>query len=158
MKISMQMYKKKPQKKNKKKLTKKQIISRIMFIASAILILSVIPSSAAFFEDLYRYKQDYKGISIEKIQSDFVNRDYVSMIEKTTKNQALNVEITEEAEPYYAFAACYESAVDYHMYVTTGQTALAEQELKIFQENESKLNKKIFTDKIATVQNVYEIP
>lgn len=66
--------------------------------------------------------------------------------------------VTEDDRDYYAFSACYNSAVDYHMYRTAGKTDKASDTLEIFYQNESELNHLIFKDALTAVKEVYEIP
>lgn len=137
------------------KLTLKQKISRVIYIVSALLILSVISTSRNFFHSFYRELQDNKGYAVEELAEDFLEMDYPGLSKKIAKNIALNEPVTEETKPYYAFSACYESAVDFYMYSQNGETNKAEAAKAEFEENEAKMDKKLFLDKIERIREVY---
>ncbi len=145
-------------KNKKKKLSVKQKISRLLYAISIILIITIIPTSAEFFHDLLRESQRAKGYTSEEIANDFINTNYNNMIEKIAANRAINSEIKEEDEKYYAFADCYVSAFNYHMYSTTNQKDKAAIELKRFKDSAAKIESRIFKDRIQLIKEEYSIP
>ena len=117
-----------------------------MYLVVAVLVLMIIPSAAENAYDYFREKQSRKGYTSEKLYEDFCDGDYGRLSEKVAYNRAVGRTVTEDDRDYYAFSACYNSAVDYHMYRTAGENNKASDTLEIFYQNESELNHLIFKD------------
>jgi hypothetical protein len=154
----------------KNKKNRVNITGKLLYLVVAVLVLMIIPSAAENAYDYFREKQSRKGYTSEKLRpipltahekklyEDFCDGDYGRLSEKVAYNRAVGRTVTEDDRDYYAFSACYNSAVDYHMYRTAGKTDKASDTLEIFYQNESELNHLIFKDALTAVKEVYEIP
>lgn len=142
----------------KKKLTKFIVISRAMYIAAAIAILTIIPAASSLFYYYYSEMGRQNGYTVEDLYFDFIHKQYGELYQKTEYNVGVGRKVTSDDAEYYAFAKCYDSAIDYHMYAQTGQKALANEALEKFQENEGKLNNRMFRDALDGVRNSYQVP
>ena len=100
----------------KNKKNRVNIIGKLLYLVVAVLVLMIIPSAAENAYDYFREKQSRKGYTSEKLYEDFCDGDYGRLSEKVAYNRAVGRTVTEDDRDYYAFSACYNSAVDYHMY------------------------------------------
>ena len=104
--------------------TKKYKIIRLgMYIASVIMMLVMIPAVADISYDVFRQVNKGKGYTLEQMYESFSGQDYTKLIKQVQVNIATGKQITDEDRDFYAFAACYESAVNYHMYVKNGDSS-----------------------------------
>ena len=142
----------------KNKKNRVNITGKLIYLIVAVLVLMIIPSAAENASAYFREQQSRTGYTSEKLYEDFCDGDYGRLSEKVAYNRAVGRTVTEDDRDYYAFSACYNSAVDYHMYRTAGKTDKASDTLEIFYQNESELNHLIFKDALTAVKEVYEIP
>lgn len=138
--------------------TKKYKIIRLgMYIASVIMMLVMIPAVADISYDVFRQVNKGKGYTLEQMYESFSGQDYTKLIKQVQVNIAAGKQITDEDRDFYAFAACYESAVNYHMYVKNGDSLGAARELSVFNENSNAIGRRIFKDTLESVKKTYGI-
>ncbi len=123
------------------------IVSKLMYIASAILaVISIALSASITYDSLY-YSEKVKGYTMEYLESDFSSAEYGSLCRKVAYNRACGRNITEDEKDYYTFADYYESIVNYNVYLKNGELAKADEELALCDNYLNSMKHKIFREK-----------
>jgi hypothetical protein len=123
------------------------IVSKLMYIASAILaVISIALAGSITYDSMY-YSEKVKGYTMEYLDSDFSSGNYGSLCRKVAYNRACGRDISDSEEDYYAFADFYESIISYNVYLKNGNLTKADEELALSNEYLSQIQHKIFKEK-----------
>lgn len=123
------------------------IISKLMYIASAILAVMSIGAAGSVAYDSMYYTERAKGYTLEKLDSDFSNKDYGELNKKIAYNKAIGRTITDDDRDYYLFADYYESIISYNVYKKNGDELKAMEQLKNADTYYNNMKHKIFREK-----------
>lgn len=140
--------------KKSKKINKMSIC---MYIASAILLLATISPVSTISYDVISRMNKGKGYTFQQMYTSFTLRDYVQLDKQVQCNIAAGREITYKDRDFYSFAACYESAVNYHMYIENKDMENANKELAVFNENYNAVSRRFVKDALDAVKTTYGI-
>lgn len=142
---------------NRKRWTKKKVIHSILYVITAILVLASIPMTASAVSTYYNTKHRSNGYAVYDLYVDFTEQDYHYLFQKVAYNRGLDIKVTEDMKDYYTFTDCYNAAVDYQMYVKTGNINEANAALEKFRGYENQLVHRIFKDALMRVKETYGI-
>ncbi len=140
-----------------KRAKKSNKISIIIYIISAVMLLFTIPATAGISREVFRNLNKNKGYSVEQLYWQFSEKNYGALNDQIQFNIAVGKKITDEDKDFYAFAACYESAVNCYMYVKNNDSIKAQEELAKFNENAGKISRKMIKNSLEEVKKTYGI-
>ena len=143
--------------KKRNRKNKRPLPTKLMIFATVVCVIVIIPLTSSIMEDFFRIRARQFGYSEEALFECFINNEYGALTDKTEYNKGVGRKITKDEENYYAFADCYNAAVDYKMYLKNNEISKAEDMLSKFRENEKKITGKIFTDALVSIKEAYGI-
>lgn len=111
-------------------------------ISGIIIIILTILFAFLLLIGITRLKEEFRGYTKydeQSFSSDLKYQDYVSILRKTTQNEARGAKTNEILEEYYALGRYYEAAVNYKIYADSSYTEKAAAYKAVMDQEEKKM-------------------